>query len=120
MKKLDSRSRVTKKMVPAAKSKDTTADLRQQLEDQTEAVSVYELLSLKGQLGEAKRRTVERYAQALALYREARFAEAVAALEAALAEDPGDGPSQALAGRCRTYMQKPPPLPFEAVASLEK
>src|SRR5688572_5840391 len=36
MKKLDSRSRVTKKTVPAAKSRDTTADLRQQLEDLTE------------------------------------------------------------------------------------
>ena len=86
----------------------------------TEAVSVYELLGLKGQLSEAKRRTVEHYAQALPLYREARFADALAVLEAALAGDPQDGPSQALAARCRTYMQKPPPLPFEAVASLEK
>ncbi|HET9449335.1 MAG TPA: adenylate/guanylate cyclase domain-containing protein, partial [Aggregicoccus sp.] len=86
----------------------------------TEAVSVYELLALKGQLGEAKRRTVERYARALALYREARFAEAVQVLEAALAEDPEDGPSRALVSRCRTYMHQPPTLPFEAVASLEK
>ena len=40
MKKLDSRSRVTKKMVPAAKSKDTNADLRQQLEDLTEKIDL--------------------------------------------------------------------------------
>ena len=40
MKKLDSRSRVTKKMVPAAKSKDTNADLRQQLEDLTDKIDL--------------------------------------------------------------------------------
>jgi Holliday junction resolvasome RuvABC endonuclease subunit len=40
MKKLDSRSRVTKKIVPAAKSKHTNADLRQELEDLSEKIDL--------------------------------------------------------------------------------
>lgn len=86
----------------------------------TEAVAVYELLALKGQLPDSKRRTVERYHQALALYRQARFAEAAQVLRAACAEEPGDGPLRVLLERCEGYIQEPPPMPFEAVASLEK
>jgi adenylate cyclase len=86
----------------------------------TEAVTVYELLALKGGLTERQRVTVERYHAALALYREARFTEAAAVLEARLAEDPEDGPSRALLARCRKYEQAPPLLPFDGVTSLDK
>lgn len=85
----------------------------------TEAVTVYELLALKGGLDARKRATVERYHAALALYRQARFAEAVAALEALGAEDPEDGPTQALLERCLEYAKAPPP-DFDGVASLDK
>src|SRR5262249_4801689 len=50
----------------------------------SETVAVYELLALKGQLPETKQRVVQLYAQALALYREARFDEALTPLTAAL------------------------------------
>src|SRR5262249_32746116 len=40
----------------------------------TEAVTVYELLCLKGELSEHKRAVVTRYAEGLKLYRDARFA----------------------------------------------
>jgi adenylate cyclase len=86
----------------------------------TEAVTVYELLALKGELPAAKRETVEDYHRALALYRESRFADAAAVLEARLAKDPEDGPSAALLARCRKYEQTPPSQPFDGVTSLDK
>ncbi|PTL83624.1 adenylate/guanylate cyclase domain-containing protein [Vitiosangium sp. GDMCC 1.1324] len=85
-----------------------------------EAVTVYELLARAGELPAAKRATVERYHQALALYRGARFEEAAGVLEQALAADAEDGPSRALLARCRRYALNPPPLPFDGVVSLEK
>ncbi len=75
----------------------------------TEAVTVYELLALKGNLPAHKRETVERYHEALALYRQTRFAEAAAVLEARLAKDAQDGPTAALLARCRKYEETPPP-----------
>ncbi|NPC85889.1 adenylate/guanylate cyclase domain-containing protein, partial [Pyxidicoccus fallax] len=85
----------------------------------TEAVTVYELLALKGGLDVRRRVTVERYHAALALYREARFEEAAAVLEARRREDPEDGPTQALLERCHKYAKAPPPE-FDGVASLDK
>ncbi|MFY2560983.1 CHASE2 domain-containing protein [Corallococcus terminator] len=85
----------------------------------TEAVTVYELLALKGRLDARKRATVEGYHAALALYREARFDEAVSRLEALGAEDPDDGPTKALLERCHKYAKAPPP-DFDGVASLDK
>ncbi|QSQ20668.1 adenylate/guanylate cyclase domain-containing protein [Pyxidicoccus parkwayensis] len=85
----------------------------------TEAVTVYELLSLKGGLDVRKRVTVERYQVALGLYREARFTDAAEVLEARRLEDPEDGPTQALLERCHKYAKAPPPE-FDGVASLDK
>jgi adenylate cyclase len=86
----------------------------------TEAVTVYELLALKGQLPGTKRETVDRYHEALAFYRQARFREAAAILEAQQVRDPEDGPLDALLARCRKYEQNPPPLPFDGVTNLDK
>ncbi|WP_223641691.1 CHASE2 domain-containing protein [Corallococcus sp. EGB] len=85
----------------------------------TEAVTVYELLALKGQLDAATRHTVARYHEALGLYREARFAEAAAVLEAEAARSPEDGPTAKLLERCREYREAPPEN-FDGVANLEK
>jgi adenylate cyclase len=85
----------------------------------TEAVTVYELLALKGNLTARQRETVARYGEALALYRQGRFGEAAAVLEARAKEDPEDGPTQALLERCRKY-EKTPPAQFDGVANLEK
>jgi adenylate cyclase len=86
----------------------------------TEAVRVYELLALKGELPAEKLETVERYHEALALYRKARFAEAASVLEARLAKDPEDGPCAALLARCRKYEENPPPPSFDGVTNLDK
>ncbi|MGE6757016.1 CHASE2 domain-containing protein [Corallococcus interemptor] len=85
----------------------------------TEAVTVYELLALKGGLDASMHQTVERYHEALALYRDARFAEAAAVLEAEAARSPEDGPTAKLLERCREYLETPPEK-FDGVANLEK
>ncbi|MFL5347857.1 MAG: CHASE2 domain-containing protein [Hyalangium sp.] len=86
----------------------------------SEAVTVYELLALKGELPERKHETVKRYHEALALYRQRRFVEAAAVLEARLAKDPQDGPTAALLARCRDYEEAPPPSTWDGVTSLDK
>ena len=86
----------------------------------TEAVTVYELLALKGELPEEKRETVEHYHEALRLYRQKSFYEASVVLEARLAKDPRDGPTAALLERCQKYMKTPPPPSWDGVASLDK
>ncbi|MBI3184381.1 MAG: CHASE2 domain-containing protein [Myxococcales bacterium] len=86
----------------------------------SEAVAVYEVLSLKGQLPEAKHQLRELYSQALALYRKARFREALGVLAEAHKLDPKDGPTLALGTRCKNYLQNPPPPPFDGVISLDK
>lgn len=86
----------------------------------TEPVAVYELLGLKGGISLAKTKVVESYARGLAEYRAGRFAQALEWLDQALAVDPEDGPSRALAQRCGRYLEQPPPQPFDGVANLEK
>ncbi|HVE86784.1 MAG TPA: adenylate/guanylate cyclase domain-containing protein [Myxococcales bacterium] len=86
----------------------------------TEPVTVYELLCLKGDLQDPRRELVRLYEQALGRYREERFDDALQLLERALAVDPADGPSRALAARCHKYRARPPGTPFDPVTSLEK
>jgi adenylate cyclase len=85
----------------------------------TEAVTVYELLALKGKLPQAKRETVHVYGQALTLYRQARFSEAASLLDAQMSKDPDDGPCAALYARCCKYAEAPPQS-FDGVANLDK
>jgi adenylate cyclase len=84
-----------------------------------EPVRVYELLALKGELPETKQRAIERYAVALAAFRQGRFSEAAKLLEDALAIEPSDAPSGALLARCREYEIEPPPG-FDGITQLEK
>ncbi len=82
--------------------------------------TVYELLALKGDLHFDKAKVVDLYGQALMLYRARKFDEAHRRLEAALALDQSDGPSQRLLELCRTYLKSPPPPHWDGVAQLEK
>jgi adenylate cyclase len=82
--------------------------------------TVYELISLKGELPEQTRRLVQHYEEALGHYREARFDDAERALGLALALDPSDGPSKTLVNKCRKARVLPTGTPFDPVASLEK
>ncbi len=67
-------------------------------------VTLYELLGRKGQTPSERLAVASRYAAALALYREGRFADAVTAFEA-VGKDP---PSEAMAARCRAFAASPP------------
>jgi adenylate cyclase len=74
-----------------------------------QAVSVYELLCRAGvRLPAGQERAVALYAGALEAYRHQRWDEALALFEQALAMWPDDGPSRAMAQRCRTYRRTPP------------
>ena len=86
----------------------------------TEAVAVYELMALKGQLSTAQEKVVARYAEALALYRESRFAEAQKPLQEALQLIPSDGPAKALLKRCEKFVEHAPSMPFDGVIDLDK
>lgn len=84
------------------------------------AVSVYELVGLAGMVSTKKHELLERYAQALALYRSRRFADAEAQLAYALELDPEDGPSIRLRTMCRSLQLEPPGMEWEPVSELSK
>jgi adenylate cyclase len=77
-----------------------------------EGVRIFELIDLADGRTAAD---LAGYAGALALYREARFAEAAAALDGARA----DGPSRWLAARCLTLAASPPAAGWTAVTYLD-
>lgn len=74
----------------------------------TQPVAIYELMGEFGMLTTHEREVLLRYAEGLALYREARWRPAGAAFDAALAVNPVDGPSRTLAARCRSYLEMQP------------
>lgn len=86
----------------------------------SEAVTVYELLALKGGLSPEKRKVVDLYAQALLAYRARRFDEAKSRAGDALNIDKNDGPSQRLVGLCDEFLKEPPPAEWDGVSTLEK
>jgi adenylate cyclase len=73
------------------------------------AVCVHELLARTGnELPIDQQSALSRYAAALQAYRQQRWDEALALFEEAATLWPEDGPSQAMAQRCRTYRRTPP------------
>lgn len=84
------------------------------------AVTVFELLALKGQVDPLKRKVVDLYAQALLAYRGRSFEEARDLLTNALQLQPTDGPSRRLITKCEGLLAEPPGDDWEAVSELEK
>jgi adenylate cyclase len=77
---------------------------------------VYELLGRTGEpLPDARERSLSCYAEGLHAYRERRFDDARAPLEACLAAWPGDGPARTLVERCAQLRIAPPPENWEGV-----
>ncbi|MFH2099540.1 MAG: tetratricopeptide repeat protein, partial [Pseudomonadota bacterium] len=72
-------------------------------------VAIFEIIGMKDEIPEEKRRLVEHYARGLAAYRARQFKEAYGHFKNALALDPGDGPSKTMQERCREYHKTPPP-----------
>jgi adenylate cyclase len=73
-----------------------------------EAVLVYELLGLAGQVEPATATLAKRYADALACYRRRDWREALRLLEEVIRLRPHDAPSLGLIARCRQYLETPP------------
>lgn len=86
----------------------------------TRAVTVYELLAMKGELPTEKLKVVDLYGQALLAYRARRFTDARSLLAQALQLDQTDGPSQRLSALCTQYEAHPPPQGWDGVSSLDK
>jgi adenylate cyclase len=73
------------------------------------AVRIHELLARSGaSLPEAQEKALALYAVALEAYRAHRWDQALTLFERALASWPEDGPSRAMAQRCRIYRRTPP------------
>src|SRR6185295_6553490 len=86
----------------------------------TEPVTVYELLSLKGELDDGTRQLVAAYEDALRAYQAGNFGAAMQLVRLALEIDHTDGPSRRLATKCEHYLSHPPPAGFDGVSNLEK
>jgi adenylate cyclase len=80
-----------------------------------QAIRVFEVLGLAGELEPELVRRRQDFAQALALYRQRRFPEAGAAFEALLTENPEDGPARTYRDRCRRFQAAPPPADWDTV-----
>ncbi len=81
-------------------------------------ITVYELLSRKGELNPEKAAVVDAFEQGLALYRDLDFPKAEEFFIRALNLDPKDGPSGTYLERCRAYRQTPPPPDWDRVFTL--
>jgi adenylate cyclase len=80
-----------------------------------QAVRVFEVLGLPGELDPETARRRQNFAQALEHYRHRRFPEAQAGFEAILTENPEDGPARTYRDRCRKFMEAPPPDNWDTV-----
>ncbi len=80
-----------------------------------QAVRVFEVLGLTGELAPEIIRQRQDFADALDLYRQSRFPAAQAAFEAILAEHPEDGPAKTFLARCRQFQTAPPAVPWDTV-----
>ncbi|MBU6480003.1 MAG: adenylate/guanylate cyclase domain-containing protein [Nitrospirae bacterium] len=84
-----------------------------------EPVVVFELLARKGRLSAEQHRVMKTYSEGLEAYKRRDFKTAAAQFEAALALDPGDGPSRVYLERAREYLVAPPPADWDGVYELK-
>jgi adenylate cyclase len=80
-----------------------------------QAIRVFEVLGLTGELEPEVVRRRRDFAQALEHYRHRRFAEAQAGFEAICAAAPEDGPTRTYRDRCRRFQEAPPPADWDTV-----
>jgi adenylate cyclase len=81
---------------------------RLRVKGRKEAITVFEVLT-EDTPSFARAEALRAYAKGLEAYRARAFDEAAAQFDAALAADPGDGPSQEMKERCHELAASPPP-----------
>ncbi len=74
----------------------------------TEPITIYEVIGSADEIDERQAQTIAFYAKGLAAYRLREWEQAIQYFQEALEATPADGPSQAMAARCRTYQTSPP------------
>jgi adenylate cyclase len=82
----------------------------------TKPTRIFELLAEAGTvLPDAREHALRAYAEALVAYRARRFGDALALLDRALSDSPGDGPARVLRQRCGAYEVAAPPEGWDGV-----
>jgi adenylate cyclase len=88
---------------------------RIRVKGKSQAVSIYELVSLPGDFAPSKYGLLSVYSEGLHEYRRRRWTEAIAAFQGALEIDAQDGPSITMISRSRYYLENPPPEEWDGV-----
>ncbi|MFH2008381.1 MAG: CHASE2 domain-containing protein [bacterium] len=78
-------------------------------------VRVFELICQREDSNEKTDALVERFTEALDVYRQTKFKEALDLFHSIMDDYDGDGPSKLYVGRCREYLRSPPPLDWDGV-----
>ena len=92
---------------------------RMRVKGKREPVVVFELLARKGHLSAEQQGVMAAYGEGLAAYKRRDFTVAARQFEAALALDPGDGPSRVYLARAKEYLVTPPPADWDGVFELK-
>jgi class 3 adenylate cyclase/HAMP domain-containing protein len=93
---------------------------RVQAKGKREPLVLYEALDGEpGELGAAKWRSRERFAEGLRLFRQAAFAKAQPHFEACLAAAPADEPARLYVERCRRHLEHPPGPSWDGITRLD-
>ncbi|MDY0003669.1 MAG: adenylate/guanylate cyclase domain-containing protein, partial [Polyangia bacterium] len=78
-------------------------------------VRVYELLGFLDEVEAKRKELVARFHEALDIYRQTKFQEAMDLFLKIIDRYGEDGPSRLYVGRCREYLRNPPPLDWDGV-----
>ena len=78
-------------------------------------IRVYELVCKKGALTDDQKKAFDIYADALSLYRQRNFKDALAKFSEVGNILKDDGPSKTYSGRCNDYLASPPPENWDGV-----
>jgi len=83
-----------------------------------QAIRIYELLAVAGDLPPGKKEVVEMFLNGLQLYRQRKFSAAEARFRETLRLDPDDGPSRAYVERCTELAQVALPDDWDGVYTM--
>jgi adenylate cyclase len=81
-------------------------------------VRLYELLTLKEKVTESELKAVDVWEQAIALYEQKSFNEALSMFNSLIENNPKDKVADLYAGRCKTYIENTPPPEWDAINNL--